>query len=126
MKLLIDMNLSPIWVSALAEGGWEAVHWFKVGDPKAPDHEIMQWAKKNHYVIFTHDLDFGAILAASQADCPSVIQVRTQDVHPDSLKNMVCKTLREFQDYLEKGALISMDEESARVRILPIGSSGEI
>jgi len=26
MKVLVDMNLSPGWVSFLAEGGFEAVH----------------------------------------------------------------------------------------------------
>jgi len=40
----------------------------------------MDWAKDNGYVVFTHDLDFSALLAATQAECSSVIQVRTQDV----------------------------------------------
>lgn len=36
------------------------------------------------YVVFTHDLDFGDILAATNADDPSVIQVRTQNLHEES------------------------------------------
>lgn len=35
MKLLIDMNLSPLWVDTLTRHGWEAVHWSTVGDPHA-------------------------------------------------------------------------------------------
>lgn len=31
MKLLVDMNLSPRWVSFLSEAGMEAVHWTAVG-----------------------------------------------------------------------------------------------
>ncbi len=42
----------------------------------------MEWAKTNSHIVFTHDLDFGAILAATNAIAPSVIQVRTQDVMP--------------------------------------------
>ncbi len=37
MKLLIDMNLSPLWVSVLEEAGWKAVHWTHVGAPNASD-----------------------------------------------------------------------------------------
>jgi predicted nuclease of predicted toxin-antitoxin system len=28
----------------------------------------MNWALTNGYIVFTHDLDFGAILAATQAN----------------------------------------------------------
>jgi predicted nuclease of predicted toxin-antitoxin system len=94
MKLLIDMNLSPRWVSVLEESGWEAMHWSSIGQPDAPDHEIFNYARSNGHVIFTHDLDFGTILAATKADCPSVIQVRTQDVTPAHL-NFSASSVRE-------------------------------
>ena len=32
----------------------------------ASDKEIMIWAKEKGYVVFTHDLDFGALLAVSK------------------------------------------------------------
>lgn len=82
MKLMIDMNLSPDWVSVFARNGWEGVHCSNVGDPHAIDGEIMEWARASGYVVFTHDLDFGTLLAITQAEAPSVIQVRTQDVTP--------------------------------------------
>jgi predicted nuclease of predicted toxin-antitoxin system len=63
MKLLVDMNLSPEWVAVLKEAGWETEHWSKVGDPRAADSEIMAWATKHGHVVFTHDLDFGSLLA---------------------------------------------------------------
>ena len=56
MKLVVDMNLSPEWVKVLVEAGWETIHWSKVGDFHATDIEIMAWAKRNGYVVFTHDL----------------------------------------------------------------------
>jgi predicted nuclease of predicted toxin-antitoxin system len=68
MKLLIDMNLSPEWVRVLGDKGFQALHWSKIGMPNAPDHEIMAWAKENGYILFTHDLDFGAILAATREE----------------------------------------------------------
>jgi len=80
VKILVDMNLSPDWVMVLKAAGWEAVHWSTVGNPRAVDAEIMKWARQHDFVVFTHDLDFGALLAHSRAGEPSVLQVRTQDV----------------------------------------------
>ncbi len=120
MKILIDMNLSPDWVPALRKQGWNSIHWSEVGDPRAPDVEIMLWAPANGYVVFTHDLDFSSILAATQAQGPSVIQVRAQDILPASLEAVVVAALRQFEKELEAGALVSVDEARSRVRVLPI------
>ena len=120
MKLLIDMNLSPVWVAVFEKEGVEAIHWTDVGDPRAPDNEIMKWARDNGYIVFTHDLDFGSILAASRCESPSVIQVRCQNVTPNHIGDYVISALNQFQQHLKKGALISINEKNARVRILPL------
>ena len=120
IKLLINMNLWPQWVMVFERNGWESVHWSTVGNPCATDQVIMQWARKNGYVIFTHDLDFGRLLAITYAEGPSVIQVRTQDVLPDPLGNIIITILQQYSDLLEKGALIVVDENKLRVRILPL------
>jgi predicted nuclease of predicted toxin-antitoxin system len=121
MKIIIDMNLSPDWVKVLTNAGWESVHWSTVGDMRATDDVIMSWARENGYVVFTHDLDFGILLALTQAESPSVIQVRTQDVFPKVLGKRLVKVLQEHQATLEKGALLTVDEAKARVRVLPFG-----
>jgi predicted nuclease of predicted toxin-antitoxin system len=76
MRLLLDMNLSPAWVDILEAEGWETVHWHEVGEPNAPDAEIMVWARDRGYYVVTNDLDFSAILAATRAEGPSVVQIR--------------------------------------------------
>ena len=120
MKILIDMNLSPAWVSVLEEEGHIASHWSTIGSLDASDRDILLWAKVNGYVLFTHDLDFGAILAATQAEGPSVIQIRAQDVSPDHAKNLLLNIVNKFSEILLQGALISVDEEKSRVRLLPL------
>jgi|TARA_B100000315_G_scaffold134483_1_gene123921 predicted nuclease of predicted toxin-antitoxin system len=120
MKLLIDMNLSPEWVSVFQEVDIEAVHWSAIGNPKASDHEIMKWAKINGYIILTHDLDFGSILAATNTNFPSVIQFRTQNISPIHAAQFVLSMIKKFEHHLEKGALITVDENKSRVRILPL------
>jgi len=122
MKFLIDMNLSPLWEDKLNDAGWETIHWSRVGKPQASDTEIMTWAKMNKHVVFTHDLDFGAILAATKTKCPSVIQIRTQDVNPFHVSETVIYTIKKYFKHLESGALITIDENKSRVRILPIDS----
>lgn len=120
MKFLIDMNLSPEWVTVFKRNGWEALHWSEVGDPRAADRCIMDWARTNGYTIFTHDLDFGTMLAFTQAKGPSVIQIRTQDVTPKHLETIVMSALQQYRSLLDKGALIIVNEHKLRARILPL------
>ena len=120
MKLLLDMNVSPVWVSFFAQHGWEALHWSTIGDPRAADREILTWAQTNAAVVFTHDLDFGTILAVTHFDSPSVVQVRTQAILPAHVGALVVAALAQFRDVLAIGALITIDESTARARILPI------
>ena len=120
------MNLSPEWVAVLQRHGSDAVHWSSVGDPRATDPEVMAWAKAAQHVVFTHDLDFGAILAATRAEGPSVFQVRTQDVTPAHLEPLVVAALRSHEAALQDGALVTVDETRSRVRILPIAWRGRV
>jgi predicted nuclease of predicted toxin-antitoxin system len=125
MKVLLDMNLAPSWVVFLQEEGFEAVHWSAVGNPRASDNTIMEWARRGGYVVFTHDLDFSALLAAVETTGPSVLQVRAQDVLPESLGQSVVDCLRMHAAALEQGAIVSVDSISSRVRVLPIRGRGE-
>jgi predicted nuclease of predicted toxin-antitoxin system len=120
MKILVDMNLTPKWCDLFHSSGYDAVHWRDVGDPGAPDSKLMAWAFEHDYVLFTHDLDFGALLAATRQFKPSIIQVRTEDILPSQLGHMVLSVLKEHQIVLEKGALVVVDSWHSRVRILPI------
>ncbi len=120
MKILVDMNLSPDWVTVFTKHGITAVHWSTVGNPRAEDPVIMDWARANGYVVFTHDLDFGTALALTQAEGPSVFQVRTQDVTPEHLQPQVMSVLENNKSALETGCLIVLDEGHSRVRILPL------
>lgn len=120
IQILIDMNLSPDWVDELSNHGWAAVHWSAIGDPRATDREIMDWARANAHVVFTHDLDFGTMLALTHATGPSVIQVRGQNVLPDHMAPIVMAALKQHETDLASGALVVIDESKSRVRVLPI------
>jgi len=102
------------------ERGHIAVHWSDVGDPRAPDTVIMAWARQHGYVVFSHDLDFSRMVALSRASGPSVFQVRTEDVLPSGIGDLVLRALRQHGEDLEAGAIVVLDATSSRARILPI------
>jgi len=120
MKILIDMNLSPSWVPFLEAEEYEAKHWCTIGSVSARDPEIMEWARNKGYVVFTHDLDYGSLLFATQAIAPSVIQLRTEDVRPKTVGSIVWGALHDAEKELEKGALVIIDPRKHRIRVLPL------
>jgi predicted nuclease of predicted toxin-antitoxin system len=120
MNVILDMNLSPEWVEVLKKQGHRALHWQEVGDPKAEDTEILEWATKNGYVVFTNDLDFGRLLALTFAGGPSVLQIRGGHLLPEDAGDIVTAALTQCEQELVTGAVVSIDEASWRVRILPI------
>lgn len=122
MKLLVDMNLSPRWLGLLAGAGVEAVHWSTVGAKNATDAQIMAYASAHDFVVLTHDLDFGAILAATQGDKPSVVQIRSDNVSPDAIGPQLLTALRQMQAELQEGALLTVDPSRTRMRVLPLPS----
>ena len=120
MKLLVDMNLSPRWIGILAEAGIEATHWSTIGAPNAPDPTIMAHASANDFVVLTHDLDFGAILAATQGEKPSVVQIRAENISPEAIGEQIILALRQMASELEEGALLIVDPGRTRLRLLPL------
>jgi predicted nuclease of predicted toxin-antitoxin system len=120
MKILVDMNLSPAWAEFLTEAGFQAMHWSTVGSPDASDVELMRWAAVNGHILMTADLDFGAILAATQGTAPSVLQVRSDVLTTRAIGAAVIAALHQTQEDLLAGALISVDASRSRLRILPL------
>jgi len=120
MKFLIDMNLSPRWARYLTDAGFEAVHWSTLGAPNAKDAEIMTFARTNGYVVLTHNLDFSAILAATHGLKPSVVQIRSENVSPNTIGKLVVDALRQMNADLDNGALLTIDANRTRLRVLPL------
>ena len=104
------------------DDGHAATHWTSIGEEDASDRTLMQWAKRHEHIVFTHDLDFSAILAASHAAGPSVVQMRMDNVLPSARPQLVLQVFRQFESELEEGAILSVDLDQARIRHLPLGT----
>jgi predicted nuclease of predicted toxin-antitoxin system len=122
MKILIDMNLSPLWVNWFEKRNIKAIHWQDIGEVDAPDTVLFEYACQNGLIVFTHDLDFGTLLAHSGARSPSLLQLRAQDVSPEGFGPKLDAVLRQEDavSLLEQGALVTVDEKRHRIRILPL------
>ena len=120
MKIIVDMNLSPAWCALLEANGHEALHWQLVGNPSATDATILTWARDNGFVVFTNDLDFGAILAATSTRYPSVVQLRGRDVTPRGAGASLLAVLARYAPEIGEGVLLTIDQGRCRVRMLPV------
>ena len=114
------MNLTPRWTEVFESLGWMAMHWSAVGAVTAPDTEIMDWARKNGFCVFTHDLDFGILLAMLHLEGPSVIQIRSEDILPETAAKWLIPALSLNTEQIALGALVTIDPRRQRVRLLPI------
>ena len=65
----------------------------------------MAWARENRYIVFTNDLHYGALLVATAAASPSVIQIRAEDIRPASAEHSVLFALKAAAEDLSTGAL---------------------
>ncbi len=104
----------------LGGAGVEAVHWSALGPKNASNRQIMAYAKEHGLIVQTHDLDYAAILAATNAEKPSVEQIRAGDLTPEALAGAVAAGLRQCEQALADGALLTIDPARLRLRVLPL------
>ena len=65
----------------------------------------MAYAIDKQFVILTHDLDFGSLLAVNALHAPSVVQIRARDVLPDRIGDTVVRALRITETQIKRGGI---------------------
>lgn len=85
----------------------------------------MSHARDGGYVLLTSDLDFGTILAVTHGEKPSVVQLRADNLSHENIGKQVIDALRQLAIELEGGALVTVDTERTRLRILPLLTNTE-
>jgi predicted nuclease of predicted toxin-antitoxin system len=70
--------------------------------------------------LLTHDLDFGELIAASGVRLPSVIVFRLRNMRPEGVNSHLASVIDQHAEALVHGAIVSVTEGLARVRLLPI------
>ena len=80
----------------------------------------MRWARDNSAAVLTGDLDFGVVLSASGAPSPSVIQLRPGALSPKLIGDRLLAALKQLENDLEAGCLITLNINNTPITILPI------
>ena len=120
MKFLADMGLAGSTVSFLRAQGHDAIHLRDQQLQRLADEGIITKAQAEDRIILTHDLDFGRIIALTQAAKPSVITFRLNDMRSIQVNGYLAQVLAHFSQQLVAEALVSVNERGIRVRSLPI------
>lgn len=120
MNFLADMGVSPRTVMWLKDQGYDAIRLSDEGLQRLPDAEVMGKALVEKRILLTMDLGFGALLAMSRGQFPSTVVFRLSNETSESVNARLAEVLELFGADLESGVIISVSDETMRVRRLPL------
>ena len=83
----------------------------------------MDLAEAENRVVITLDADFHMLLAISNRPTPSVIRIRREGLRCEELTALLADIWPRIQDRLHGGAMVTITEQSIRLRKLPLFSN---
>ena len=116
MRFLADHNIARSTVEALLDLGHEVTTLRSVGLQAAEDGTVINFAKKNNFILITFDQDFADLLSYSPNKYSGIIVLKI----PSELPKVVNSTLKRFlmRPQLPKlsGKLIVLEPTRFRLR----------
>jgi predicted nuclease of predicted toxin-antitoxin system len=120
IRFLADMGISQSTISWLRSLEYDAIHLREQNLQRLADCKIIEKAKSERRVILTCDLDFGDLMASSKAKLPSIIIFRLKNQTPNNINKHLSTILNESTLHLLNGAILLVEENKHRIRILPV------
>ena len=120
MRFILDMGLSPHLAPWLQDLGHDASHLLERGQHKAADSKIIQIAQDENRIVLTADTDFAQLAANLPSSTPSIVLFRLSSYKLANVQRHLRDLLTTFQEQLARGCIISVQDNQARVRLLPI------
>jgi predicted nuclease of predicted toxin-antitoxin system len=117
---MVDENLSQRVAVLLAESGHDAVHVGDLGLLGADDDKVLEAAVTEGRTLVTADTDFGAMLALSGSAEPSVLLLRGPGRRAEQRVGLVLRAIEASAETLEAGAIVVVESNLLRIRILPV------
>ena len=100
--------------------GWDVVRTSELLSPKAPDQEILAYARETGRDLLTQDLDFSALLALSGMDRPSLVTLRLSSSEPEIVTARLLEAEPLLISSLPGGCAVTIEDSVVRVQKLPI------
>lgn len=120
MKLLLDIPFARSTAGFLRSCGHDVIHVIDRLSASSSDRAIVELASTESRVILCFDLDFGMLVATARAAAPSVLTFRTTRRGAQFVEKTLAEILPRVENDLERGALVTIDDHSVRIRPLPI------
>ncbi len=121
MRFLLDESVSPLVRGAPVAGGLGVVHVHDIGLTSASDPAVLDAAVSARRVLITLDTDFGALVAHSRGQPPSVVLIRSRVAHrPLAQAVLLLANLEQLAEDLDAGAIVVIGGDRIRVRRFPI------
>lgn len=125
MRLLLDQNLPLRLTALLLAHGHDVTHTEDVGLATKGDPQILSWCCSQDRMLVTADKKLTKFLAASGADCPSVVitrEMRTTPTH--QLAAILATNLPQIERLIAEhgNAVFSLaPNKPIRAGLLPLG-----
>lgn len=120
MRFLVDACVDVSVSRWLQNQGHDSTHLRDQGLQRLPNGEIFNKASAEQRVIVTIDLDFSEILSFSHGMLVSTITFRVRNTRGEFLIRRLEAVLADILGFLERGAIVIIEESRYRVRHLPI------
>ncbi len=120
LRLIADVNISPLTVAALRSQGYDIIRSTELLPATATDLEILERARLEDRIVLTQDLDFSVLVALGQYEHPSLITLRLSSAQPDIVTRRLLEVLPQLEQELTEGSVLTISDDSARIRKLPI------
>lgn len=120
VRFLADMGISPAVADSLRQRGHDALHVRDLNMQRSEDEEILALADAQYRIVLTHDLDFGRLLALSDATGPSIVTFRLSNMQAGSVLAALLDVIDQLGPRMERGAAVTVDDRATRWRRLPL------
>lgn len=121
MKALLDMPVSASLMDVLQAHGHEGIHAHEIGLDRAPDRELLAFARRENRIIITADLDFPRILALSSAEGPGLILFRGGNYSDAEMRDLLERVLTKVSPEVLEISVCVVDKQRIRFTRLPLG-----
>ncbi|MFN7412781.1 MAG: DUF5615 family PIN-like protein [Dolichospermum sp.] len=120
LRFLADVHISPLTVAALKLQGYDILRSTDLLPATAADIDILELARVEGRIIITQDLDFSMLIAVGKYNQPSLVTLRLSSAKPDVITQRLLEVLPQLEEELTQGSALTVDDNSVRIRKLPI------
>lgn len=120
LRFVADVHISPLTVTTLRLADYDIVRVPDILPKASPDSVILEFARIENRIILTQDLDFSVLVALGRYVQPSLITLRLSSARPDFVSQRLLSILPELEQPLIEGCAVTIEDNSIRLRRLPI------